>query len=62
MNGPSRLPTVLVEGIWFFFDERLSQLRNVENPHDFIDLSTTERDAIRYTLSHDVGIQERDAT
>ena len=38
-NGmPRRLPTVtLDDGKTYFIDERLKQLRNVNNPHDFID-------------------------
>ena len=36
--GPRRLPTVkLANGKTYFLDKRLGQLRNVENPHDFID-------------------------
>lgn len=38
-NGsPRRLPTVTLEnGKTYFIDERLRQLRNVHNPHDFMD-------------------------
>jgi len=31
------LPTVTIGGQEYFVDDRLRQLRNVENPHDFID-------------------------
>jgi hypothetical protein len=38
-NGiPRRLPTITLDnGKTYFVDERLKQLRNVHNPHDFID-------------------------
>jgi len=38
-NGrPRMLPRVTFDnGKTYFIDERLKQLRNVENPHDFID-------------------------
>ena len=37
-NGmPRRLPTVTLDnGKTYFVDERLKQLRNVHNPHEFI--------------------------
>jgi hypothetical protein len=35
---PRRLPTVTLDnGKTYFIDERLKQLRNVLNPHDYID-------------------------
>jgi len=37
-SGPIRLSTVTLDnGKTYFIDRRLRQLRNVENPHDFID-------------------------
>lgn len=37
-TGPRMLPTVtLTNGEMYFFDERLNQLWNVNNPHDYID-------------------------
>ena len=36
------LPVVRYERKLWFFDERLRQLRNVRNPHDFIDLNEFE--------------------
>jgi hypothetical protein len=36
------LPKVKVGKKMYFFDERLKQLRNVRNPHDFIDLDDFE--------------------
>ena len=36
---PRMLPTVTLDnGKTYFVDERLNQLRNVLNPHDYIDL------------------------
>jgi hypothetical protein len=43
-NGVKMLPVVRYERKLWFFDERLSQLRNVRNPHDFIDLDEVEMD------------------
>jgi hypothetical protein len=37
-KGPRRLPKVRLDnGKTYFIDERLKQLRNVKNPHDYID-------------------------
>ena len=33
---PRRLPIVTLEGKHYFFDIRLRQYRNVENPHDYV--------------------------
>ena len=36
--APNRLPTVTLDnGKTYFIDERLKQLRNTVNPHDYID-------------------------
>ena len=37
-----QLPIVKYEGKRWFFDERLSQIRNVKNPHDYQDLNEFE--------------------
>ena len=37
-----RLPTVSYRSKTYFFDARLKQLRNVENPHDYLDLNDVE--------------------
>ena len=38
-SSPRRLPAVTLEnGKTYFLDARLRQLRNVHNPHDYIDL------------------------
>jgi hypothetical protein len=45
-SGPNRgwrmLPIVTYERKKWFFDERLRQLRNVRNPHDWIGLDEVE--------------------
>ena len=43
-GGVKMLPVVRYERKLWFFDERLRQLRNVGNPHDFIDLNEFEID------------------
>jgi hypothetical protein len=37
-NMPRRLPIVTLNGVDYFLDERLRQLRNTENPSDYINL------------------------
>lgn len=34
------LPKVIFDGKTYYVDSRLHQLRNVENPHDFIGISS----------------------
>jgi len=41
-DGVKMLPVVRYERTLWFFDERLRQLRNVRNPHDFINLNEFE--------------------
>jgi hypothetical protein len=41
--SPTKLPVVDLDGEAYFFDFRLSQLRKVDEPHEFIDLSPSER-------------------
>ena len=36
---PRRLPIVEHEGKEWFLDERLGQIRNIHNPHDYKDLN-----------------------
>lgn len=36
---PKKLPLINLQGEAFFFDLRLSQLRKVNEPHKFVDLS-----------------------
>lgn len=46
-DGPKMLPVVRYERKLCFFDERLKQLRNVRNPHDFINLNDFEVEYFR---------------
>jgi len=39
---PRRLPIVSVNGVLYFLDLPLRQLRRVDNPHDYIDLDSDE--------------------
>jgi len=41
-SGVKMLPVLRHEGKLWFLDERLKQLRNVRNPHDYIDLNDFE--------------------
>ncbi len=41
-DGVKMLPVVRYERRLWFFDERLRQLRNVRNTHDFINLNEFE--------------------
>jgi hypothetical protein len=43
-DGVKMLPVVRYESKLWFLDERLRQLRNVRNPHDFINLNDFEID------------------
>ena len=40
--GPG-MRTKVIDGKTYFVDERLRQLRNVDNPHDYIDLESRSR-------------------
>jgi hypothetical protein len=40
---PRKLPVVNLDGEAYFVDFKLSQLRKVDEPHKFIDLSPSER-------------------
>ncbi len=42
-----QLPIVSYERKKWFFDERLSQLRNIKNPHEWIDLNEFEVEYFR---------------
>lgn len=44
------MPSIKVGKKRYFFDYRLSQLRNVENPHEFEDLTPTLREILRLLL------------
>ena len=46
----TELPKIILKGgkIEYYFDERISQIRNIENPNDFHNLSRDENAAIAY--------------
>ena len=44
---PRELPQVTLMGKTWFFDERLKQIRNIENPHDYRDLTDQEVEQIK---------------
>ncbi len=46
-SGWRMLHVVTYERKKWFFDERLRQLRNVENPHDWMDLNEFEMEYFR---------------
>jgi hypothetical protein len=48
--APRRLPEIVLDGKRYYFDRRLDQLRNVDCPHDFVDLSADEIDAFAFRL------------
>ena len=54
-----QLPVVSYERRKWFFDERLRQIRNVANPHEFVDLNEFEmeyfRDKLRHGKTYDLG-------
>lgn len=41
-GSPRRLPVVEYKGKFYFYDERLMQIRNIKNPYDFIELREHE--------------------
>lgn len=41
-SGPRRLPTIQLQGVEYFVDERLGEFRQVDNPHQRIDFDTCE--------------------
>ena len=42
MKTPRELPQIQIAGKTYYADERLRQLRNIENPHDYIDFDEYE--------------------
>jgi hypothetical protein len=43
----SELPKVTIGKITYYFDEHLKQIRNVDNPHDFLNLCDAEMYGIK---------------
>jgi hypothetical protein len=56
--GPERgwrmLPIVTYERKQWFFDERLRQIRNIRNPHEWIDLNELEMDYFKMRVKYRV--------
>lgn len=48
MASPKRLPVVIVGHRRYFFDQKLAQLRCVDCPSDYIDLSEFEVGALNF--------------
>lgn len=48
---PIELPRVTLAGKTWFFDERLKQIRNVENPHEYRDLTDQEVEKIKKQIT-----------
>jgi hypothetical protein len=55
----SELPRIKRGDKTYYFDARLQQLRNVENPHDFIDLSPLETEDLKQKLQSPTKTCER---
>lgn len=49
---PRKLPVIELDGEAYFLDLRLSQLRKVGEPHEFRDLSPSERKDLLEALSY----------
>lgn len=54
MASPRILPVVIVRKKQYYFDLRLGQLRNVNGPHKFLDLSEEESAAIQFRFDADL--------
>jgi len=58
--GPDRgwrmLPIVSYQRKKWFFDERLKQLRNIRNPHEWIDLNEFEMDYFKRRVERKIPI------
>lgn len=50
MVSPERLPIVVVGHRRYFFDQRLGQLRCVDCPSDYMELSELEAGALTFRL------------
>lgn len=45
------LPTIIIDGVKYFIDKRLNQIRNINNPHDW-DMVSPE--IINYWLENNI--------
>jgi len=52
-----QLPIVKYEGKQYYFDERLKQIRNIKNPHDYQDLNEFEMEYFK-NLSKGVELKK----
>ena len=50
-----QLPIIAYKRKRWFLDERLRQIRNIKNPHDFIDLNPLEIAAFKIQLAVSSG-------
>ena len=48
---PRQLPTIMIGKKTYYVDERLMQVRNVKNPHDYIDFHKLHK-VKGYTMKH----------
>lgn len=48
--SPSRLPVVIVGNRGYYFDQKLAQLRRVDCPFDYIELSEAEVGFLNFRL------------
>ena len=46
-----RLPVVEYKGKRYFLDDRLRQIRNVDNPHDYVDSQDIDQSKIKLVES-----------
>ena len=59
---PRRLQVTKIDAKWYFFDYRLCQLRSVDDPHDFIELSSHETVLIGFRFAVADSIQTESET
>jgi len=46
-----RLPVVEYKGKRYFLDDRLRQIRNVDNPHDYVDAQDVDQSKVKLVES-----------
>ena len=51
---PRRLPTITIDGKTYFVDDRLTELRNVDNPHDALRFESKSEMLIALLLKNDI--------
>jgi hypothetical protein len=50
----SKLPIVSIKGKKYYLDQRLKQIRNINNPHDYKDLTDKELTKLQNTFLGDI--------